>query len=193
VSPSERRDLRVIDAALDAWFGERGIRAGIKGDVERDAMEAALNAADEKRRELAQALPEGQEYAYRVAWDVGRCEGRTAQGRIGLRSLGRACSPRNLGASGAMSRRIASIACCPKHGLHGERTECFVCGDPVEQVPMVEFGWNETPEPPFDAAELVRWAEMYGHPEEWAKLAQAAHARAESAEAELERIIGGSA
>lgn len=29
------------------------------------------------------------------------------------------------------------IARCPEHGLHGERTECFVCGRPVEQVPMV--------------------------------------------------------
>jgi hypothetical protein len=29
------------------------------------------------------------------------------------------------------------IARCPIHGLHGERTECFVCGGPVEQVPMV--------------------------------------------------------
>ena len=28
------------------------------------------------------------------------------------------------------------IACCPEHGLHGERTECFVCGGEVEQVAM---------------------------------------------------------
>ena len=28
------------------------------------------------------------------------------------------------------------IARCPVHGLHGERQECFVCGGPVEQVPM---------------------------------------------------------
>lgn len=32
---------------------------------------------------------------------------------------------------------------------------------------------------PFDPDELVRWAEMYGHPEEWAKRAQAAHAKYE--------------
>lgn len=31
----------------------------------------------------------------------------------------------------------------------------------------------------FDADELLRWAETYGHPEDWAKRAQAAHARAE--------------
>lgn len=68
MSTEQHIDTGVIDAALDAWFGERGIRAGIKGDVERDAMEAALNAADEKRRELAQADPEGQEYAYRTVW-----------------------------------------------------------------------------------------------------------------------------
>lgn len=36
-----------------------------------------------------------------------------------------------------------------------------------------------------DPDELVRWAEMYGHPEGWAKRAQAAHIRAERAEAEL--------
>lgn len=30
-----------------------------------------------------------------------------------------------------------TIARCPEHGLHGERTECFVCGGPVEQVPML--------------------------------------------------------
>lgn len=66
MSAELRIDSEVIDAALDAWFGERGITAGIKGDVERDAMKAALGAAGEKRRELAG--PEGQEYAYRVAW-----------------------------------------------------------------------------------------------------------------------------
>jgi len=58
---------------------------------------------------------------------------------------------------------------------------------------MIEFGGGPTLGSPFNPDELVRWAETYGHPEEWAKLAQAAHARAESAEAELERIIGGSA
>lgn len=31
----------------------------------------------------------------------------------------------------------ANVARCPEHGLHGERTECFVCGGPVEQVRMV--------------------------------------------------------
>ena len=33
---------------------------------------------------------------------------------------------------------VVQIARCPEHGLHGERTECFACGGPVEQVPMVE-------------------------------------------------------
>ncbi len=32
---------------------------------------------------------------------------------------------------------VVLIACCPVHGLHGERTECHVCGGPVDQVPMV--------------------------------------------------------
>jgi hypothetical protein len=30
-----------------------------------------------------------------------------------------------------------NIARCKDHGLHGQRTECFTCGLPVEQVPMV--------------------------------------------------------
>lgn len=38
-----------------------------------------------------------------------------------------------------MSRAVAYIARCPEHGLHGERTECFVCNGPVEQVPMIEL------------------------------------------------------
>lgn len=32
---------------------------------------------------------------------------------------------------------VVTIARCPEHGLHGERDACFVCGGPVEQVPMV--------------------------------------------------------
>ncbi len=30
-----------------------------------------------------------------------------------------------------------NIARCPTHGLHGERTTCFVCQSPVEQEAMV--------------------------------------------------------
>lgn len=33
---------------------------------------------------------------------------------------------------------IIYIARCPEHGLHGQRDECFVCGGPVDQVPMIE-------------------------------------------------------
>lgn len=32
---------------------------------------------------------------------------------------------------------VAHIACCPEHGLHGQREECFVCGGAVEQVAVV--------------------------------------------------------
>lgn len=32
---------------------------------------------------------------------------------------------------------------------------------------------------PFDPDELVRWAEMYGHPELWCQKAQALHVRLE--------------
>jgi hypothetical protein len=33
---------------------------------------------------------------------------------------------------------VVYVARCPIHGLHGERSTCFDCGGPVEQVPMVE-------------------------------------------------------
>lgn len=38
---------------------------------------------------------------------------------------------------------VVRFASCPTHGLHGERSECFVCGGPVDQVEMVaawEYG-----------------------------------------------------
>jgi hypothetical protein len=39
----------------------------------------------------------------------------------------------------ALEKPSVLIARCPKHGLHGERTECYVCGGPVEQVAMAEL------------------------------------------------------
>ncbi len=36
-----------------------------------------------------------------------------------------------------MTLEAAHIAWCPDHGLHGERTACFVCGGPVAQLPMI--------------------------------------------------------
>lgn len=41
---------------------------------------------------------------------------------------------------------------------------------------------------PFDADELIRWAEHYGHPEGWAKKAQALHGKVENLEAEVSRL-----
>lgn len=38
-----------------------------------------------------------------------------------------------------MTDAVVYFARCPEHGLHGERTHCFVCGGPVEQVPMVSL------------------------------------------------------
>lgn len=32
----------------------------------------------------------------------------------------------------------ANVARCPEHGLHGSRTDCHVCGGPVEQILMVD-------------------------------------------------------
>lgn len=36
---------------------------------------------------------------------------------------------------------VVYIARCPAHGLLGERTACFECGGPVEQVPMVAIDY----------------------------------------------------
>lgn len=38
--------------------------------------------------------------------------------------------------SGCWDDSVAEIACCPIHGLHGERDECYVCGGPVEKILM---------------------------------------------------------
>lgn len=35
------------------------------------------------------------------------------------------------------------VARCPEHGLHGERTDCYVCEGPVEQVPMLEVSYED--------------------------------------------------
>jgi hypothetical protein len=37
-----------------------------------------------------------------------------------------------------VERRAIHIARCPEHGIHGERDECFVCGGPVQKLPMVD-------------------------------------------------------
>lgn len=42
---------------------------------------------------------------------------------------------------------VVYIARCPTHGLHGERTECFVCGGPVERVAMVPVSRQPEREP----------------------------------------------
>lgn len=42
---------------------------------------------------------------------------------------------------------------------------------------------------PFDPDELVRWAEHYGEPEQWAKKAQQLHAKLDSLETEHARIV----
>ena len=42
-----------------------------------------------------------------------------------------------------------------------------------------QSGSDEFDHGPFDPAELVRWAEHYGHPEGWAKKAQGLHAQNE--------------
>lgn len=69
---------------------------------------------------------------------------------------------------------VVTIARCPEHGLHGERTECFVCGGPVEQVRMVP-------------AEFVEGAVVAGV-EVAAKVRDANQAERRRLEAEVERL-----
>lgn len=40
----------------------------------------------------------------------------------------------------------------------------------------------------YDPEELIRWADTYGHPEDWAKTAMDTCRRAEKAEAEVQRL-----
>lgn len=60
---------------------------------------------------------------------------------------------------------------------------------PEDEVPAGgtdEYGesWVDGVEPkPFDADELVQWAESYGHPETWAKKAQDLHGKVDAAQA----------
>jgi hypothetical protein len=37
-------------------------------------------------------------------------------------------------------QKIVEVAYCPDHGLHGARDTCFVCGKPVQQIPMCFAG-----------------------------------------------------
>ncbi len=54
-------------------------------------------------------------------------------------------------------RAVVSIARCPEHGLHGERTDCFVCGGDVEQVRMVELRLDQHDRWPHLTADQTRW------------------------------------
>lgn len=80
VSTEQHIDPEVLDAAHEAWDAVYF--------AEFDAMEAALKAADEKRRELAQADPEGQEYAYRICRE--RISGRIIREKRRFRTEGEA-------------------------------------------------------------------------------------------------------
>jgi hypothetical protein len=49
-----------------------------------------------------------------------------------------------------MALSVVNVARCKTHGLHGEREECFECGEAVEQVAMI---------PESEVAPLVELAE----------------------------------
>jgi hypothetical protein len=44
------------------------------------------------------------------------------------------------------------FACCPVHGLHGQRNECYVCGEEVEIVAMVPVAERDALQERIDAA-----------------------------------------
>lgn len=50
--------------------------------------------------------------------------------------------------------QIFMVARCPEHGLHGLRSDCFVCGGPVERVPMV-------PSPAVVVEQRDRWIRAF--------------------------------
>lgn len=65
-----------------------------------------------------------------------------------------------------------------------------------EREPDENEGWQPVIPPAIadqrrrnaEAQELLNWVEMYGHPEEWVKRAQAAHNRAENLYRDLETV-----
>lgn len=99
--------------------------------------------------------------ALRAAWDIALAPD---QAKRFLGELDERPTAPGL-AAGIKDGRITHIALCPEHGLHGERTECYVCGGPVEQVPMVPAGsTREAPRAERAAADaldavLMRFAE----------------------------------
>lgn len=70
---------------------------------------------------------------------------------------------------------------------------CWDCAESVsdDETPPVELIFVDEPDP-YDPDDLVKWAVKYGHPEEWAKRAQTADARAHRGDcrvADLERAL----
>ncbi len=56
--------IRAMEATIHDFTQYRGGYERLTPDERAEAIELALRAADEKRRELAQADPGGQEYVY---------------------------------------------------------------------------------------------------------------------------------
>lgn len=48
----------------------------------------------------------------------------------------------------------ANVAYCEKHGPHGEREECYVCGAKVDQIPLSDTAW-------------LIWGRQKGSDEKW--------------------------
>lgn len=99
-------------------------------DQQRESAEALLAKAraalefygDERRYVFAAVDETGDEWSSPVHED----DGETARAVLAEITTGNA-------------PEVVHIARCPEHGLHGCRQECFECGGPVEQVPMVEI------------------------------------------------------
>jgi hypothetical protein len=76
--------------------------------------------------ELPESSREGDREHFREA--LAAYESALAEQRRGERDLG-PCARKWVG-------ETFTIACCPEHGFHGARDDCFECGSPVEQVPV---------------------------------------------------------
>jgi hypothetical protein len=68
------------------------------------------------------------------------------------------------------------VAFCPMHGLHGKRDDCFECGNPCQQIPMVPL-------------KMVEREVLKGRLIELDLLEQALNARMDISEFKLDRLF----
>lgn len=149
--PSSRTDLVSLEevrAELRVWSlqdGESNLRARRRGEISNERYlggEDAHAALQRKLDDLAFQTDQPQGTGEKPV-KGGGCEHDWEEWKYinpsrpyEQRRACRLCGNEEF-EDGEGDRGPTSIARCPEHGLHGERTDCFACGGPVEQVPMV--------------------------------------------------------